>query len=136
MQLKCNANICKYNKNEKCMKNEISLRINSYSGNFVTCDQFEENLDYIWSQYKVTKMSENEMLIKPLTVDRNITVDIKSLINIINDPNVTTLYLDNVVFVGEVAQNRFVKISDLGYAHPKYAPATQEEKIYIKEFLD
>lgn len=115
MNIKCNAEHCVNNKDNKCLLKDIELNFNwDYEGYGCYCSNFKESKEYKRRFYKIIKLKENEFLIiqtnsleSPINYIDDIAEDIKSEYIIDNE---IVLTFDRLLACFDArASNRFIK---------------------------
>ena len=86
MQVKCNIEKCKYNKNNSCNKDFIEIGDSSNSeDNYSTCNSYEENTKYIKTQYHIEKLPKNNFNADYLIIINNCNTGQEYISHIMND---------------------------------------------------
>jgi hypothetical protein len=111
----CNVNICAYNKNGQCTKENAKIELNYDYGLTAYCSDFQRSKKYISEQYGIQKYSETEIVILVKDTTVNILVDKEIIKELIYDKfgkQFNTVYFDNILFVGTNATNRILEYSN------------------------
>lgn len=130
----CNVNICAYNKNGECTKEDAKIELCVDNGLTAYCAGFEKSLVYTSEQYKIYEYGANTVVILIKDPIVNIIIDIpkiKSLIKEQINHNVDTMYFDMCLMVGKNASNRIIK-HHLGV----FSPAEKDTAKSVKAFID
>lgn len=96
MNVKCTANICKNNKNSKCILKDVSINFDGDPEHFgAFCSCFEESNEYKKSSYELHKLDNNTYLaIRCKTLH---DVDIETLLENIEETDKVFIIIDNLV---------------------------------------
>lgn len=57
MNIKCNVTQCKFNKNNKCINDEIEINFSCDDYEYAYCSKYDESDEYIESHYKMQKLN-------------------------------------------------------------------------------
>lgn len=61
MNLKCNVTQCTYNKNNKCIQDEVEINLNCNEYEFAYCNKYKQSLDSMRENYFIRKITDKNI---------------------------------------------------------------------------